>query len=115
MRIKYRPTKKPKSINDRFIQCMWDIIEYHRANEGELVSVEHFGKTLGLFRNAFTRYYHTHYYVPTKILEIAFEKYRMNPTYIFLGEGERFLDKTFQKNALDKKIKELTELKKKLK
>lgn len=82
---------------------MWDIIEFNRENEGQIVDVKTFAETIGAHSTTIKRWTQTHYQIPTKIFKKACDLYRINPTYVILGEGERFLDNSYQEVVLESK------------
>lgn len=106
--MKTRPNET-KQATKRFLDCMNDVINKHKQEGGKIVNVKEFAVSIGLSPQNFSKYNTKDQHISTPILVKSCKLYRMNPTYIILGEGLPFLDTHY----VDK-IKQLEERVKKL-
>lgn len=74
---------------------MYDIIKTHNQEGGKITDAKSFAESIGLTSQIFSKYNTHKQHVTLPIIVKACIKYRMNPTYIILGEGLPFLDEKY--------------------
>lgn len=87
-------TPRTKAITKRFLEAMYEIIRQHSVKRGKVVNVQEFALSLGYTSANFYKIEYGGRFVGMDILASACAKYRINPTYLILGEGDLFLEPT---------------------
>lgn len=101
-------TKETKELTERFNEAMHEIVKRGKVNKSKIDSLEAFAESIGQSPQNMYKFKNGQH-VGTNILSRTFKRYRVNPTWLFLGEGEMFLtdDLAGKVNELEKRLKRL--------
>lgn len=102
-------TKNTKELTARFIEAMHEIIKNDKLSNGKIDTVKAFAESIGQSPQNVSMFSKKGRHVGTAIIIETCLKYRVNPTYLILGEGEMFLsnDLTGRVNDLEKRVRKL--------
>lgn len=105
-------TKTTEEISKRFIQAMNEIINSEKQHGGQITSVKAFARSIGQLPQNFSKFKTHKQHVTLPIIAEACKLYKINPTFLILGEGELFLsnDLTALIDKHEKRIKRLEKM-----
>lgn len=84
-------SKKTQAVTDRFIQAMNAIIYENVQDGGEIKTESAFSISIGSTPQNFHKIINRGQDVTARLITTACEKYRINPTWLHLNEGDMFL------------------------
>lgn len=99
-----------KAITERFKTVMFDIITTGKKKRTGITSVSAFARSIGYSSQNLGKYFNHFQGVSTPVIEAACRKYRINPTWLILGEGEMYLKAEKKKQTLEERVKKLESL-----
>lgn len=108
-------SKDHAEATKRFSEAVTDVIHRSKLNGGKINSVRAFAESIGQLPQNFSKYNTKHkQMVSAPIIIAACKLYRINPTWIMLGEGEMYLSSDLQAKTSDleermKRIEKLLE------
>lgn len=106
-------TSYTDAMTERFIMAVNDIIISENKSGGKAVSVRAFALSIGTLQQNLNRIVNEGQGVSIAIVETTCRIYRVNPTFIILGEGEMYLTDKSQiskRSQIKKKLSEIEDL-----
>lgn len=106
-------TSHTDAMTERFIMAVNDIIISESKSGGKAVSVRAFAKSIGTLQQNLNRIINNGQGVSIALVETTCRLYRVNPTFIILGEGEMYLNTRPQisrRPEITKKLREIEDL-----
>lgn len=84
-------TKKTEAVTGRFLAAMHEIIKKNKIDKGRIATRQAFAESIGQSPQNFAKLNNNGQHVSMSIIAEVCRKYRVNPTYLILGEGDMFL------------------------